>query len=160
MRSRSSASGLARQFQTDIQTLTCGRLRGGPSIGDRVIALDRIAGSTMLVCVAGLAAWLVVQALPAGELKVPTIAESAEAAPSGATSPDLQKAGAAVAAEPMNATDIRRLQIRLQRLGFSPGPIDGIVGGRTLEALNSYRATKQLTPVFEIDHAAAADLLN
>jgi hypothetical protein len=156
MRSRSSASGLARQFQTDIQTLTCGPLRGGPSIGDRAIALDRIAGSTMLACVAGLGAWLVAQALPAGEFKIPAIAESAEAAQSGAPNPDLQKVGA----EPMNATNIRRLQIKLQRLGFNPGAIDGIVGGRTLEALNRYRATKQLTRVFEIDRAAAADLLN
>jgi hypothetical protein len=139
--------------------LTCRRLRGGPSIGDRAIALDRIAGSVFLVCAASLAAWLGSQVMPDRFLRVPDVTVSAQAAP-GAPDLDLQKIGAEAAAEPMTADDIRHLQSRLQRLGFDPGPIDGLVGRRTLDALNHYRAAKHLSRVFEIDRRAAADLLN
>jgi len=61
---------------------------------------------------------------------------------------------------PLTSADVRQLQSRLQVLGFNPGRIDGIVGGRTLDALNHYRATKDLKRVYAVDRAAVADLLN
>jgi hypothetical protein len=159
MRSRLSSPGFARQLQTDLQTLTCSRFRGGPSISERALALDRIAGSIFLVGAAGLAVWFAGQIVPPSVLRVPDVTLSAQAAP-GAPNLDLQKLGAEAAAEPMGADDIRHLQSRLQRLGFDPGPIDGIVGRRTLDALNHYRASRHLSRAFEIDRLAAADLLN
>lgn len=39
---------------------------------------------------------------------------------------------------------VRHLQTRLAELGFEPGPIDGIVGSRTTEAIERYQRTHQL----------------
>ena len=160
MRTRSSLFGLASQFQTDLQTLTCSRFRGGPSISERAVALDRLAGSTLLAGVAAAGFWLVAQTLPLSQLQLPAVADSAHAAAAPAPSVDLQRLSAEAAAEPLSSGDIRQLQSRLQRMGFNPGVVDGIVGGRTLDALNRYRATKDLARVWQVDRGAAADLLN
>lgn len=160
MRFRYSPLDFASQFQADVRTLTCGRLRGGPSLSDRAVALDRIAGSTLLAGVAAAGFWLVAQTLPLSQLQLPAVADSAHAAAAAAPSLDLQRLSAEAAAEPLSPGDIRQLQSRLQRMGFNPGVVDGIVGGRTLDALNRYRATKDLARVWQVDRGAAADLLN
>jgi hypothetical protein len=38
--------------------------------------------------------------------------------------------------------EIRQIQERLQQAGFDPGPLDGILGSRTLKALHRYLATR------------------
>jgi hypothetical protein len=159
MRTRFSLLGLPRQFRTDIQTVTSSRFRGGPSIGDRAVALDRIAGSSLLACVAAAGFWLVGQTLPLSQLPLPNVAESAQAA-TPASNLDLQRLGEAAAAEPLTTADVRQVQSRLQMMGFKPGMTDGIAGGRTIDALNRYRKTKDLGWVPELDRATAVDLLN
>jgi peptidoglycan hydrolase-like protein with peptidoglycan-binding domain len=41
---------------------------------------------------------------------------------------------AAIAPRSLSNNDVRRLQLRLQELGFNPGPADGVVGSRTKTA--------------------------
>lgn len=159
MGSRFSLSGFARQFGTDLRTLTCRRLRGGPSISARALALDRLAGALFLVCVAGLGAGAAHQTLPMSLLKVPIMTESAQAA-TGAPDPTVQELSALPPAKPLRSAEIRALQGRLEALGFNPGAIDGIAGRRTLDALNRYRATRNLGRVSTIDRPAATDLLD
>jgi Putative peptidoglycan binding domain len=159
MGSRFPLCGYARQFRTDLRTLSCRRIRGGPSLSERALALDRIAGLVFLTCVAGLAGWLANQTLPLGPVKIPVMTESAQAAP-GAPDAALQQLGAEAAARPMTAAEIRKVQGRLETLGFSPGAIDGIAGRRTLDALNRYRASENLARASTFDRTTAADLLN
>ncbi|MDA0991316.1 MAG: peptidoglycan-binding domain-containing protein [Verrucomicrobia bacterium] len=40
---------------------------------------------------------------------------------------------------------VKRLQARLTKLGFRPGPVDGMLGKQTIEAINSYQAAFALT---------------
>lgn len=35
---------------------------------------------------------------------------------------------------------VRRLQARLKKLGFRPGPVDGLLGSQTVKAINSYQS--------------------
>jgi len=55
----------------------------------------------------------------------------------------------------MTVAAVRQLQSKLQVLGFDPGVIDGIPGGRTLDALNHYRETKNLPGVSQIEYDTA-----
>jgi hypothetical protein len=150
---------LARQFTTDVRTLFCRHVRGGPSISDRLLALDRIAGSLVLLCVTLSAAWLAGQMMLPNPPKMPRMAESAQAS-SDALDLGVQKRAVEAAAEPLTVDDVRKLQNWLVVLGFDPGPVDGRPGPRTLNAFNQYRASKNLGPVSRIDRANAADLLN
>ncbi len=61
---------------------------------------------------------------------------------------------------PLTADDIRHVQTRLEELGFAPGRIDGIAGGRTLDALNAYRASRNLEPASLVDYGSAGGLLD
>ncbi len=61
---------------------------------------------------------------------------------------------------PLTADDIRHVQARLEELGFAPGRIDGIAGGRTLDALNAYRASRNLEPASLVDYGSAGGLLD
>jgi hypothetical protein len=141
--------GFARQFSTDLRTLTCRRWRGGPTLSQRALALDRIAGSLFLVCLMAASLWL---ADRTG--LTPTMAETAQAATSAPAAPD-----PAVAAGPLTSAEVRLLQSKLKALGFDPGAIDGVPGRRTLAALNAYLATAKLDPVTQVNHANAASLL-
>lgn len=47
---------------------------------------------------------------------------------------------------PLDRKAIRRLQAGLARLGFRPGPVDGIAGRRTAAAVKRYRAAHRLAP--------------
>lgn len=119
-----------RQLGIDIATLTCRRVRSGPTLAQRAIALDRAVGSAFLACVAVTAFWLANQALPVDLLRMPLASESAQAAP-GAPDMVLQELSAEAAARPLTRSDIKMLQGRLWSLGFDPGAIDGIAGRRT-----------------------------
>jgi peptidoglycan hydrolase-like protein with peptidoglycan-binding domain len=56
--------------------------------------------------------------------------------------------------------ELRTLQSKLDGLGFKPGVVDGIAGGRTLDALNRYRASRMLKQVSEIEYATVGGLLD
>lgn len=150
-------SRLTQRFRTDLQTLFCRRIRGGPSISERTLALDRIAGSVTLLCLAGLAVWLVNQTLPGKLLRIPAVSERAEAA---AGTPDFGLPTAGATLKPLSFADVRAVQAKLQSLGFDPGAVDGIAGRRTLKALNGYRATQAMEPTAYVDRATIAGLLD
>ena len=141
--------GFARQFSTDLRTLACRRWRGGPTLSQRALALDRVAGSLFLVCLMAASFWL---ADRTG--LTPTVAESAQAATGAPAAPD-----PAIAAGPLTSAEVRQLQHTLKSLGFDPGAIDGVPGRRTLAALNAYLATARLDTVTQVNRASAASLL-
>ncbi|WP_119303068.1 peptidoglycan-binding domain-containing protein [Dongia deserti] len=155
MGSRFPLSNLARRFRTDVQILFCRRIRGGPSVRERAVALDRIAGSLCLVFMTGATLWLANQTLPATTPRIPLIGESAQAAPAD---PESEVPATEGSAETPTSADIRALQSKLKMLGFDPGPVDGIAGPRTLSALNLYRASIKLDRVSHIDRTTIANL--
>jgi hypothetical protein len=143
--------GFARQFCTDVRTVTCGRWRGGPTLSERAVALDRIAGSLFLVCLMAVA---IMGADRAGLLKLPEVAESAQAATGTPAALD-----PALAARPLTSAEVRLLQRKLKSLGFDPGAVDGVPGRHTLSALNAYLASAKLDTVTRINRASVAGLL-
>jgi hypothetical protein len=149
MGSRFPLPGFARQFSTDLRTLTARRWRGGPTLSQRALALDRVAGSLFLVCLMAASLWV---ADRAGLL--PTVAESAQAAAGAPAVLD-----PALTTAPLTSAEVRLLQRKLKSLGFDPGGIDGIPGRRTLAALNAYLAAAKVAGVSQINRAAVASLL-
>jgi hypothetical protein len=144
-------SGFARQFRTDLSTLTCRRWRGGPTLSQRALALDRIAGCVFMVCLVATSVWF---ADRIGLLQLPVVAESAQAAASDPAAQD-----PALAAKPLTSAEVRLLQRKLKSLGFDPGAIDGVPGRHTLAALNAYLTTAKLDTVAQVNRASAASLL-
>jgi hypothetical protein len=148
---RSTFSGDIRRFQADAHVRTLGHNHKRTAFGDRMVAIDRMAGTTALACVAVLSIWLIGQAMQMKPLDVPSaIASSADGASDGELT----------AGKVMTVAAVLRLQSKLQVLGFDPGFIDGVRGGRTLDALNHYRETKDLPRVSTIEYATVADLLD
>ena len=135
-------SGFARQFRTDLRTLTYRRWHGGPTLSERAKALDRVAGSVFMLCLADRAGLL------------PTMAESAQAATSEAAAAD-----PALASKPLTSAEIRLVQRKLKFLGFDPGGIDGVPGRHTLAALNAYLDAANVARVSQVNRASAASLL-
>jgi hypothetical protein len=152
-------SRLARGFKTDFQVLTDTGGYRQARFTDRLVALDRIAGTTLLVCAAGILAVLI--ATHSSLLDIPSaMAGSVYRATFGTSKTEFTEAELRLAARPMTANDVRDLQGKLKQLGFDPGTVDGIAGGHTLEALNRYREAKHLNRVSGIDRMAAFDLLD
>lgn len=144
-------SGFARQFRTDLRTLTSRRWRGGPTLSQRALALDRVAGTLFLVCVTVASLWLADRT----DL-MPPVADSAQAA----TEAPVTAADPALATAPLTSAEVRLLQRKLKSLGFDPGGIDGIPGRRTLAALNAYLlAAGKTDTVTQVTRASAASLL-
>jgi peptidoglycan hydrolase-like protein with peptidoglycan-binding domain len=52
----------------------------------------------------------------------------------------------------LNPDKIRVVQQALQSKGFDPGPIDGIVGPRTKEAVRNFQDRYGMNPTGEIDN--------
>ena len=142
--------GFVRQFGTDLCTLTSRRWRGGPTLSERALALDRLAGSLFLVCLVAVA---VLGADRAGLLKL-EVAESAQAANSDPAALD-----PALETRPLTSAEVRLLQRKLKSLGFDPGGIDGVPGRHTLTALNAYLVSAKLDTVTKINRATVASLL-
>ncbi len=117
---------------------------------NHMVAVDRMAGTTVIGCVAVLSLWLVSQAIPMWWDGPSASVGSALEAPRGTL----------VAAGPLTVAELRTLQSKLEGLGFKPGVVDGIAGGRTLDALNRYRASRMLKRVSEIEYATVGDLLD
>ena len=59
----------------------------------------------------------------------------------------------------LSPSDIRNVQTELKRRGFDPGPIDGVVGERTLSALNAYRQSVRLSPAPAVSRESVSALL-
>ena len=115
-----------------------------------IVAADRMAGTIVIGCTAFLSLWLISQAMQTwSDIPSATASSTAEAS-----------YGTLISVGAMTAFDLRRLQSRLEGLGFKPGVIDGIAGGRTLDALNRYRETRMLKRVFEINYTTIGDLLD
>lgn len=149
---RFSPSGFARQFGADAETLFCRRLRGGPSLPDRALALDRIAGSLFLLCIAAFTIWLPNQIPQFNQLRISLLSRAAQAYE------EIERSNAE-AARPISVAEMRAVQRRLKALRYDPGAIDGRAGPSTLSALNQYRASKLMSPVSYIDRTTVADLL-
>jgi hypothetical protein len=142
-------SGFARQFRTDLRTLASRRWRGGPTLSQRALALDRVAGSLFLVCLMAVSLWLTDRT---GLL--PPVADSAQAAAGAPAAID-----PALASAPLTSAEVRLLQRKLKSLGFDPGGIDGVPGRHTLAALNAYLAAAKVARVSQVNRASVASLL-
>ena len=67
------------------------------------------------------------------EVPIPVLeSEAPPAAPEGQLAPSKQATN--VQSRSLSVDDIRRLQLRLQELRFSPGPVDGVAGAKTKTA--------------------------
>jgi Putative peptidoglycan binding domain/Curli production assembly/transport component CsgG len=53
---------------------------------------------------------------------------------------------------------VRDVQRKLQRLGFPPGPVDGVWGGKTEEAVKSFQRAHDLKPTGAVDQQLLAAL--
>jgi peptidoglycan hydrolase-like protein with peptidoglycan-binding domain len=53
---------------------------------------------------------------------------------------------------------VRQVQERLAAAGFDPGPVDGVVGGRTRAALRAFQEARGLDPTGEPDRSTLAEL--
>jgi hypothetical protein len=115
-----------------------------------MVAADRMAGTTVIGCVAILSLWLVSQAIPMWSDSPSATAGSALETPHGTF----------VAAGPLTVAELRTLQSKLDGLGFKPGVVDGIAGGRTLDALNRYREARMLKRVSKIEYTTVGGLLD
>lgn len=129
--------------------MASGRWRGGPTLAQRALALDRIAGSLFVVCLMVASLWI---ADRTGLL--PTVADSALAATGAPAAVD-----PGLAAMPLTSAEVRLVQRKLKSLGFDPGAVDGVPGRRTLDALNAYLAAAKLDTVTRVNRAGAASLL-
>jgi len=151
MGNRFAPSGFIGRFRADCRTLVARRKNGGGSFGQRLVALDRIAGAAVMFAAICVAVWIIGQASPMTVLE-PASATAEVAAPElGLPGPDLV---------PLTSAEVRHIQAKLDAFGFNPGQADGIAGGRTLDALNRYRAAKGLARVSYMDRAIVTDLLN
>ena len=54
---------------------------------------------------------------------------------------------------------IRQIQTSLTRLGYDPGPLDGLIGPRTRQAIRAFESAKGLPVVGEASHFLTAQLL-
>ena len=147
---RLRSPGFARQLDADLHTLIHRGDDRRVSLGDRLLALDRIAGTTLIACAMVAIVGSVSVVLDAGLLRIPSATAN--------TATEAQPAQAV--ADRLKWSEVRDLQTRLGQLGFDPGKLDGIAGPRTLDALNRYRQTQSLDPIASVDRTTIAGLLN
>lgn len=65
--------------------------------------------------------------------------------PAGASTPSAADRRGSTASGPWDAERIRSVQRALARLGYDPGPFDGVIGPRTRAAIRSFQAASGLT---------------
>jgi hypothetical protein len=94
-------------------------------------------------------------------------AEAPTSAPTPATvptSPNLETgtfgAPPAATGAPLTPDETMELQMRLVTLGFKPGPVDGDLGGRTIDAFNQWRIQNGRTRLQAIDQVTYRDFLD
>jgi hypothetical protein len=51
----------------------------------------------------------------------------------------------------ISKVELKKIQERLNELGFNPGPIDGDWGSKTRRAMNAFLTNRGITPTQEID---------
>src|SRR5262249_27260280 len=145
--------------QTDLKVLVGNDGHQHLHLADRIAALDRLAGTAVLAAATIAVAWLL-----ATQSSIPDaarmVAGDAYQATFGSSAAEAGRLNPASLTAPLTAADVRTLQSRLSQRGFDPGRIDGIAGKRTLDALNLYRAAKNLQRASSIDRATIADLLD
>ena len=54
--------------------------------------------------------------------------------------------------------DVERAQQALKRMGHDPGPVDGVMGAQTAEALRAYQKAQGLRVTGQLDDATTAKL--
>jgi len=65
---------------------------------------------------------------------------------------------AATVTAPASHTRVQAMQQALTNRGFDPGPVDGVMGSRTIAALKEYQKSENLTVTGELDVDTAAKL--
>ncbi len=150
---RPRSPGPARQVDTDFHILIHRGKDRRITFGDRLVALDRIAGTTLIAGTMVAIMWLASVVAGAGLLRIPSAT---------ADSPDAvtETQTARTVLDRLKWSEVRELQTKLSLLGFDPGKFDGIAGPRTLDALNRYRATRSLDRTSRVDRMTIADLLD
>jgi hypothetical protein len=132
---------------------------------------DRLLTWAVVVLLTGLAVSGLLSVTDNGKLIGNFLISSSEAgAPSNAVlrggtwdaaaRPNLDVVAARVAEIPLTEADVMALQARLHKLGFEPGEIDGVPGGRTLDALNRYRESELLPRAASVNYISAQQLLD
>ncbi len=61
-------------------------------------------------------------------------------------------------AQSASREEVKAIQVTLKQQGYSPGPIDGILGSRTAKALREFQKHKKLPVTGKIDQATAEQL--
>ena len=95
--------------------------------------------------------------------RAPVRSRAADREPAGAGVPSPAARGRSTAPGPWDAGRVRAVQRALARLGYDPGPFDGIVGPRTRAAVRAFQAAAglttdgRLTPELEREIRSAAD---
>jgi peptidoglycan hydrolase-like protein with peptidoglycan-binding domain len=59
----------------------------------------------------------------------------------------------------MSAPDLREVQVALQRLGYDPGPVDGIFGPLTRAAIRRFQQDRGDQPTGSLTGAQASRLI-
>lgn len=115
-----------------------------------IVMPNLITTSRLAAAIAGIAAITGCQSL--SDWTFPPLAPPAPREAPAATAPSPAKA--AVPESPrivrLDRAGLKRLQARLARLGFKPGPVDGILGPRTRAAVKRYQSANQLPAKGEI----------
>ncbi|HUK40665.1 MAG TPA: peptidoglycan-binding domain-containing protein [Candidatus Acidoferrales bacterium] len=74
------------------------------------------------------------------------------------TSGSTQSSGMMSQSNTSGQGDIRSLQQALRDKGFDPGPIDGMMGPQTRQALQSFQRSKNITATGELDNETSQQL--
>ena len=109
-----------------------------------------------LACEAGNGAWPIENQKTAGSSPVlidqpDSTTRTAEAPPAAPTTP-------AKPATRWPSEDVFESQQLLTDLGYQPGPVDGMMGGKTRQAIRSFQRDRSLTPVGDPDRATVLAL--
>ncbi len=83
---------------------------------------------------------------------VPAPADTTPVSPAELTPPT------EVVGQPLNARGISELQTKLDKIGFSPGPIDGVAGPRTVAAIKRYQEARARSQTGAADTAVLDQL--
>lgn len=78
--------------------------------------------------------------------------QTAQAAPAAAAAPQ------AVAAQPNLNQAVSNLQSQLAARGYDPGPIDGVMGERTRQAIRAYQRDRQMPVDGQVSQALVSSL--
>jgi peptidoglycan hydrolase-like protein with peptidoglycan-binding domain len=115
------------------------------------ICLVIISGCSLCDC-QNMASETAAESVTVAESEPVTVAASAEiATPQGVAPPP-------VSPRILTSADVRRLQTGLREIGFDPGPVDGVAGGRTKAAyVRLHTGCSTSAPLFETSNASVTE---